>query len=186
MSPEFETKVIKLIKAGEGSIPHLYLDTVGKVTVGVGNMLPDAASAQKLPFIHADDKRPATDDEISAEYALISAQEKGMVASNYKQFTTLVLTEEAIDKLLITRIRKFVKQLRLDFPDYDSYPEKARLGLIDMAFNLGNKGLVKKFPTFSRAARGNDRAACASECKRKGIGDARNDEIKHLFLDCIS
>ena len=41
----------KELKVSEGEIPHLYLDTVGAVTVGVGNMLPGAAAAQKLEFV---------------------------------------------------------------------------------------------------------------------------------------
>ena len=184
MSSGFMVKVIKLIKSGEGSISHMYLDTVGKVTVGVGNMLPSIEAAHALPFIHADDKQAANADEIGAEFDLVSAQKKGMLAKNYKKFTRLILTDDYIDKLLEIRLGKFEKQLRIDFPDYDQYPEKARMGLLDMAFNLGNNGLIKKFPTFSKGAREQDWLACAAECKRQGISDTRNQEVASLFLDC--
>ena len=49
-----------LIKRGEGCISHMYLDTVGKVTVGVGNMLPTAEAAVELPFIDRDTGASAT------------------------------------------------------------------------------------------------------------------------------
>ncbi len=46
----FEERRREIIKAGEGSIPHMYLDTVGRVTVAVGNMIPTAAAAEPLTF----------------------------------------------------------------------------------------------------------------------------------------
>ena len=54
-------------KVSEGSIPHMYLDTVGKVTIGVGNMLPTVASAKKLAFVNRITKKKATDKEIDAD-----------------------------------------------------------------------------------------------------------------------
>jgi GH24 family phage-related lysozyme (muramidase) len=37
---------LKIMLAGnEGSIQHMYLDTVGKVTVGVGHMIPNVGEA---------------------------------------------------------------------------------------------------------------------------------------------
>ena len=52
---------------------------------------------------------------------------------------------------------------------------------MDMAFNLGNVGLVRKFPTFTRAARAKDWLTCARECQRRGIGDRRNEQTRQLF-----
>ena len=51
MNDSLRRRVRAHIKHGEGSINHMYLDTVGKVTVGVGNMLPSIESAQALPFV---------------------------------------------------------------------------------------------------------------------------------------
>ncbi|GIT20856.1 MAG: hypothetical protein CM1200mP40_05380 [Gammaproteobacteria bacterium] len=45
MSEKFRDKVRILIKEGEGCVAHMYLNTVGKVTVGVGNMLKKPSSA---------------------------------------------------------------------------------------------------------------------------------------------
>ena len=49
------------------------------------------------------------------------------------------------------------------------------------AFNLGNHGLVTKFPTFTAAARAHDWAVCAEQCRRRGISATRNEEVKKLF-----
>jgi len=46
---------------------------------------------------------------------------------------------------------------------------------------LDTLGLVRKFPSFTRAARAEDWVTCARECHRQGIGDRRNDEVRELF-----
>ena len=184
MKQEIQEKARSLIKGGEGCISHMYLDTVGKVTIGVGNMLPTAEAAMALPFVHAEGGASATGDEVRAEFEKVSEQTQGQLARNYQQYTSLMLTDAAIDELLDSRIDGFERQLKSDFPGFDAYPEPAMLGILDMAFNLGNAGLVRKFPTFTAAARNEDWSSCEQECKRQGISDARNSEVKSLFREC--
>ncbi len=62
-------------------MPWMYRDTVGKVTVGVGLMLPDVKAAQELPFIMG--TRPATPQEIAAEFARIDRLPLGRPSSFY-------------------------------------------------------------------------------------------------------
>lgn len=186
MSEKFRDKVREMIKDGEGSVPHMYLDTVGRVTVGVGNMLKKASSAASLPFVIEATGELASDEQVEAEFDLISSQEQARPAKYYKEFTTLVLSNRDINELLDVRLDKFESKLKIDFPKYDDYPEAAKLGLLDMAYNLGNKGLVKKFPTFANAARKGDWLTCANECKRKQIQANRNEAVKSLFLSCSS
>ena len=185
MDDALKIQVRQLIKTGEGCIEHMYLDSVGKVTVGVGNMLPDATAAQALPFLYRESKEAAEAEAVSREFELLLAQEPDHVASYYKQFTTLVLDARAIDLLLDRRINGFVGHLRRNFDGFDDFPEAAQLGLVDMVFNLGSSGLINKFPTFTRAARAHDWQSCAAECRRRGISEARNKEVKGLFLSCL-
>lgn len=185
-SKELVARSRELIKAGEGSVPHMYLDTVGKVTIGVGNMLPDAKAATKLPFVVGESGEAATDEEIVAEFERIAAQEPGLPAGRYKQHTRLLLTDDAINALLDKRLSRFKSRLRNDFEGFDSFPLDAQLGLIDMAFNLGKHGLVNKFPSFTKAARKQDWRKCADECRRKQVQDSRNQEVKALFLACVA
>ena len=177
----FEERRRVMIKEGEGCIPHMYLDTVGKVTVAVGQMLPTAAAAQTLTFIRRDNGNQATDAEKRQDFEAVARQTAGRVAAAYKQFTQLDMPEDAINALLDTRIEGFEAVLRRDFPEYDSYPDEVKLGLMDMAFNLGNQGLVSKFPSFTRAARAQRWRTCAQECQRTGISNARNAMTKQLF-----
>lgn len=174
-----------LIRSGEGSIPHMYLDTEGYVTVGVGHMMPSAADAQTLPFVHRDTGNAATADEIATDYNAVKARPYGQsyTAHSFEPYTKLILPDNEIDALLDRRIAEFETGLRNDFDGFDDYPDRARLGLLDMAFNLGNSGLVDGFPSFTAAARAGDWAACAKECHRKGIRETRNEEVKQLFVD---
>ncbi len=179
---DFLEKCRELIKTGEGSISHMYLDTVGKVTVGVGNMLPDADAAVALTFISRTTGQAASADDIRAEFETIQNQKPGLVAQSYRKFTKLDLPESAINTLLDKRIKEFNSGLRVHFNDIDQYPESAQLGLMDMAFNLGVNGLIKKFPSFVRAVNRRDWENCAKECQRRGISNRRNEETQALFI----
>ena len=170
-----------LIKRGEGCISHMYLDTVGKVTVGVGNMLPNADATIGLPFVRRDSGAAASNDEVRAEFRSVASKEPAKLASSYKKYTKLDLADDSIDDLLDQRIAEFESGLQKDFPLYDTYPDTAKLGLMDMAFNLGNSGLVNKFPSFTKAVREADWTVCAQECQRTGISDERNEEVRKLF-----
>ena len=177
----FRKRLLEMIKEGEGSIPHMYLDTRGYVTVGVGQMLPSAERALELDFVERAGRAQAGGEAVRADYDSVKSREPGRAAGNYKKFTQLDLPEEKIDELLERRLNEFEAGLKREFPDYDDYPEDARLGLMDMAYNLGLSGLVNKFPSFVRAARNRDWSGCAKECQRRGIGDHRNEATRKLF-----
>ena len=167
----------------EGEIEHLYLDPNGKVHVGVGRLLPSADAAAKLAFLRNADGTPATEQEIKAEFAIVAGKEGNKVASYYKQFTTLHLAKTTIDALLTADLQTVVNGLRSDFSDYGSYPAGVQEALIDMAFNLGNAGLVNEFPRFVGHIRKRDWKAAAKESHRRGVSEARNDEIAKLLDD---
>ncbi len=168
----------KEIKFSEGCIPHMYLDTVGKVTVGVGNMLPDAASAQKLPFVDRLTKKKATVAEITVDFDTVKKQPMGRLASSYKPHTKLDLPDREIEKLLDTRIAGFTRELKLKFPNFDQYPLSVQFALTDMAFNLGTNGLVTKFPSFTKAIKQKDWATAAKESRRPQVSAHRNTLVK--------
>ena len=170
----------------EGSIPYLYLDTVGAVTVGVGRMLPDADAAARLAFLRNLDDSGAGEQEIKDEYAVIHGKEKGHVASWYKQFTALHLADATIDSLLTADLETVVTGLKGKLADYDTYPVGVQEALVDMAFNLGLSGLMNKFPKFIEHIKAKAYKAAADESRRGGVSDARNEEIKKLLTDAAA
>lgn len=166
------------IRRSEGVVSHLYLDTVGKVTVGVGNLLPTVADAQRLAFVGRGTLRPATAAEIAADYAAVQRQPRGLRASAYLAHTSLDLPHAAIDTLLQTRIEAFRRELGTKFPKFAEYPLTVQFALLDMAFNLGTHGLVSKFPSFTRAVLAGDWATAARESHRPQVQATRNAVVR--------
>ncbi len=161
----------------EGTATHMYLDTKGLVTVGVGKMLSSAAEAQKLPFTVRATNVLAAAAQIAAEYHAVLKQEKGLPWRAYK--TTLDLSLVAINQLLQTIAEECDHHLKGDFKGYSNYPVEVRRVLIDMRFNLGgNLGQFKKFKTSVESAGTAKNAklweAAAQECNRPDVGDERN------------
>src|ERR1700754_2360513 len=158
----------------------MYRDTVGKVTVGVGLMLPNAAAAQALPFVCGD--RAATSKEIAVEYARIEAMQPGHAAAYYKGPASPQLPEQTIDTKLTTVLHGFEADLRAQFPHYESLPDGVKMALLDMIYNLGPAGLLKGFPHLVAAVQSNAWEQAAEHCVRRGPGAARNEWTRAQFL----
>jgi GH24 family phage-related lysozyme (muramidase) len=184
MADHQEVKAMLMI--AEGTLPHMYLDTTGLVTVGVGHMIPNAQAAQGLTFVVRATGAASTPDQVSAEYANVSRQQKGMLAARYQEFTALNMTDAAIQDLLSADLAVIEAGVAARFAGYAGYPEPAQDALLDMAFNLGVAGLALHFPHLKAAAEAHDWATCAAQCHRNGISDARNQKTMALFQSAVS
>jgi len=174
---------VKYFREHEGVVNHMYLDVVGLVTIGVGFLLRNPAAAQALTLLRRDTGAPATDEEKRRDWESVNSQEKAKLAKTYKKFTKLDMSDAEIDKGLVIRLDDFATNLRQRFDDFDGFPDQAQLGLLDMIYSLGPKGLFVGFPKFCAAADDEDWKACARESKRGGVSDSRNADLKQLFLD---
>ena len=161
----------------------MYRDTVGKVTVGVGLMLPDAKSAQALPFVLG--SRPATPEEIAAEYARVDAMSIGRVSAFYRSSASPELTPQIIDAKLSAVLAGFESDLRTEFPHYDTLPDSIKMALLDMIYNLGPAGLFRGFPHLIAAIQAGAWAQAAEHCVRRGPGAARNAWTREQFLSAV-
>jgi GH24 family phage-related lysozyme (muramidase) len=166
------------MRAGEGSIAHMYKCTGGKVTIGVGHAIEDAATACTLNWTI--DGAPAAADRVRADFAAVAAAATGAIARTYEPLTFCRMSAESIDALLQADIQRFIAGLRQIIPDFDRLPDPAQEALFDMGFNLGIGGL-QKFRNLLAAVASRDWQRAAAECHRKGISDARNAETAALF-----
>jgi GH24 family phage-related lysozyme (muramidase) len=171
------------LKEFEGCVPWMYRDTVGKVTVGVGLMLPDAKAAEALPFIVG--TRVATAEEIAAEYARVDSLPMGRASAFYKIPTSLVLTPQTIDAKLTAVLAGFEADLRGQLPHYDALPDSIKMALLDMIYNLGPTGLFKGFPHLVAAIQTGAWQQAAEHCMRRGPSAARNDWTREQFLSAV-
>ncbi len=177
---EKQTLIRNLIKY-EDNIPHMYLDTAGLVTVGIGNLLRTVQDAQKLPFLTVDNKK-ATPEQITEDFETIKKQPKGHYAKNYKRFTKLYLKHSDILAAVNHHIDLFYRELTINYPAFRSFPSEVKLALFDMGFNLGANGLKVKFPKMNKAISKKDWVTDAKESHRKPpVAEARNNYVKQLF-----
>jgi GH24 family phage-related lysozyme (muramidase) len=165
----------------EGVIPWMYLDTNGFVTVGVGELLAAASRAQVLPFI--DSTGNAVDpDVILAEFNRVLALAKGQLAGTYRTDQSPTLSAASISSLLMAHVQYFDGQLSAQFANYAAFPDPARLGLLDMIYNLGPHGLFAGYPTFMGDVNNENWAGAAGQCYRNGPSAARNNWTQQQFL----
>ena len=171
---------LEKIKEFEGSVPWMYLDTVGKVTVGVGLMLANEIAAHALPF--AAETGPATRDEVAQEFSRVSAMKKGQLARFYFSKQGLHLTDEIIDGKLRETLEGFEGYLRSYLKGYDALPDSAKLALLDMIYNLGPGRLFAEYPRFIAAVERGDWRTAANTSQRRGPSAARNAWTKQQLL----
>lgn len=165
----------------EGVVPWMYLDTRGFVTVGVGELLAAAGRAQALPFIDGTGN-PVTTDAILAEFNRVLALAKGQQAGAYRSSGSPTLSADSISNLLMAHVQYFDGQLSAKFANYAAFPDPAKLGLLDMIYNLGVQGLFAGYPTFMGDVTNENWESAAGQCFRHGPGPDRNNWTQQQFL----
>lgn len=166
----------------EGKVNHMYLDSKGYVTVGVGHLIKDLASAQKLNFKKTNGLS-ATKDDIKSDFESVKKQLKNRVSSYYKRFVSLKLLNTEIDALTKKHIDSFENELKSLFPSFTTYPTEVRLALFDIIFNVGMTDLNTKWPNFKKAIKSQDWETAANESNRKPpVSAERNKYVKNLLL----
>ncbi len=171
----------RAIRGFEGCIPHMYLDTRGYVTVGIGLLVPDLAFAQALPFqllngVHA------TRDQIAADFHRVSTMPKAMVASAYRAATSPVISSATIDE----KLREYLvveddKLSSLYGPAYHSSPDPAKVGLLDIGYNCGTENLVRKWPILHGDVETHNWAGAVTACVRPEAPPVRNLWTQNQF-----
>ncbi len=172
----------KKLEEYEGFIEHIYRDSNGFATVAVGHMMPNVQAAQQLTFYTQKGSR-ATAAEIKVDYDAVMKQPANRLAVFYKRFTTLKMKRADADQLTNKHIDSFYKELKIIYPDFDTFPSEAKLALIDIIFNVGMTNLKNKWPTMNAAIKAKDWAKAAANSNRKApISAARNKYVKDLFI----
>ena len=184
-------EVITKLEEYEGRYDHLYLDTKGKVTVGVGHLVASEINIAFVTMYKLVNKLPsgfATLEEKKVEYRTISKQKKSYKAAWYKQYTTLVMRDVDINSQRDKHIDSFYAELTSIYKktngypdDFDNFPEKVQIALFDMIFNLGKTKLSNTFPTFNAAIKTSNWGKAALESNRPDVNASRNNYVKDLF-----
>ncbi len=118
-------EVIINIKKFERNISHFYLDSVGKVTVGIGHLIPNRASVKPVVMYKLINKLPgnmATFQEKQKEYDTIVKQKRGYKAEWYAKHTTLIMKNTDSIALLNKHVTTFYKELTTIYTKAKGYP----------------------------------------------------------------
>jgi GH24 family phage-related lysozyme (muramidase) len=172
-------------KTFEGRVPWMYLDAKALVTVAVGNVVDPVDAAISLPFVRKTDQRAATRDEIRAEWQLLKDKSE-LAQKGYRAceaITSLRLTEATMDDLVHQKLDADESVLKTAFPDWDSWPADAQLGVLSMAWALG-AGFPVHWPKFASAAKAQDWFAAAAGCKIREVGHrgVKLRNVAHVVL----
>ncbi len=173
-----------MLTANEGCETTMYLDNdqPGNVTVGVGHEIPTVSMADEIPFVLVASGAPATPAEIAQGYYALKSMAP-RPDGKLRRYLGLFLESADIDALLMADLRTFDTYLHATFPEFDSYPQPARLAAFDVVFNAGS---LSDFPLLRAAILAEDWATAAAQCHRIGVSDARNEATKDLFLSAIN
>ncbi len=168
------------LRQHEGVVPHLYLDTLGLVTCGVGHMIPSPDAMDGIAMVRKDGTVAAPEEKI-AEWRRVKELQAAMLPKYYEERTTLRMTPAGVDALQDADVVGFHSALSHLLPGFAAFPDPAQEGLLDMAFQLGAFGLMSKFPHLTVAAKARDWQVCAEQCHRAGIQEWRNTATADLF-----
>jgi len=155
--PAETVDIYELIKKHEGCTNKVYIDTKGKPTIGIGFNLHKEGARKMI-------------ESVGADYDKILAGKQR-------------LSEGQIKILFNNDIKSAIKSARSVVNNFDSLPQKAQAILIDMAFNLGQEGLMK-FKNMRAALEVNDYNKAAYEMKDSDwytqVGNRSKELIKMM------
>ena len=117
----------------------------------------------------------------------------GVLGSDFTGITLVEMSRVEAAMLLDEDVGNALDDARRLFPAFGTYPHGAKLGILDMLFNLGQPGLFgggdkKGFPNFLVAVEVRDWRSASRESHRltEQVGEARNRIVRDWFLDALA
>jgi GH24 family phage-related lysozyme (muramidase) len=157
----------------EGRVHSMYLDILGLVTTGVGNLIDTPAQAALLPWHHEKTGAPATRAEIHMAWAALKKR-KDLASRHWKyaaELNDLRLTDAAIDALVSSKVQSNAAYLaKTYFLDFANWPADAQLAALSMAWAVG-PGFPAKFPNWTKFAKVQDWVSAKACCKIREAGN---------------
>jgi GH24 family phage-related lysozyme (muramidase) len=186
MRPAVRDAFVAITVPLEGNIATMYRDSLGFVTVGIGNKIdPLTTAGLALPFRTRDRGRWALEADIRAEWGQIKAGPLGAGAA--AKIAELELSEADRLKLLDDKLADNEAVIRAQFAGWASWPADAQLAVLSMAWNFGP---AFKRPPASAAGGWPDLAThldqldfeyAAQHCEPSVGSSARSRQNKVLF-----
>jgi GH24 family phage-related lysozyme (muramidase) len=193
------------IEDHERNVPHPYIDTAFKITVGVGSNIDAKGKFMSLPWLIRDNGNTATKDEIENAYAALTAQKSNqeniktttedgqekqifnVLARSQAAWTNLWLSDQQRAALFEETFEDFYQAISTKkFAGFDCFPPPAKVALMDMIFNLGETRFsAGKWPNLFKAVQQRQWEIAALESSRRIPNDSggRNQTTFDQFME---
>jgi GH24 family phage-related lysozyme (muramidase) len=180
MYPSVSAAWMEFTNRLEGHLTWMYLDILGYVTTGVGNLVDPIDLARALPWVNPDGS-PATDEAVCAAWEAVDKQRsdpKGKkqttgLATKYggafAGVTTIRLTESGVQQLVEHQVALNEAILREHFLHYGTMPADAQMAINSMAWAMG-AGFPSTFTAFRAAVNAGDWEAARANANFRGVG----------------
>ncbi len=179
------------LKAVEGFATHMYKDTANNVTVGIGLKLNNPTAANTLTFFERGTNKTAHQNHVVNAFNKVknSKINPSGGAPAFKFVTNIEISAAEAVKRATDAMDDFLRLLAgsTSFPEFASYPETAKMGLLDMAYTLGVVGTKTGYPDFTDAVRRRNWKLAALESHRPsvspkpGVTPDRNKIVRQWF-----
>lgn len=183
MKPSVPPVFIAVSSRLEGVVPWMYLDILGLVTTGIGNLIDPLPKG--LPFTRADGTS-ASGCEIEAEWRSVKSAKYLAKAGHLaaKTITQLRLTPEGLRQVVTAKMAEMEAHLKRRFPPFETWPADAQLATMSMAWACG-PGF--RFPALAAALLAGDFVKASATCHINETGNQgvipRNVMNKRLYLN---
>jgi hypothetical protein len=169
----------------EGREAHLYLDTEGIPTTGIGCVVPGLPDSLRLPWQNASGT-PSTPSEIRAEWLRVTSMRSGLLAARYATSTSPRLSDADVDALALARLEADAAVLVQRWPEFSSFPADAQEGILLLAWAVGpgrtEHGLTgPEWPHLQAAVDARDWTAAAQAGQLDPAYGSRNLRVREAF-----
>lgn len=129
----------------EGEVREMYVDILGLVTCGIGNLLDDGTPgpALALPWVHRSDGSPALPEEISQEWRAVKFGKLAWYPRRPPR--PIILTDEGLTALFFRKLDQNEAWLAKRWPTWDQWPADAQLGAHSCAWAAGPGWTAPRF-----------------------------------------
>ena len=180
----------------ENLLKHMYLDSKGLVTAGIGHKIGDeneaVAAHATLNFTVKSTGQGATATEVKAEFNFLKnnkAQYVNWKAGAFEPIVSLEFLSGNAETLAKEDVNDKLEQLKNGNPFpadvFNTWPEGVQRALVDIVFTMGKQGFLNQFKILPIACLHRDWRTAKAESSRAGILAARNTEVANLFDPAI-
>ena len=161
----------------EGKFNHPYIDTEGKISIGVGYNIDLFEDFKNVSW----NGMPSV-QQLKHEYDHLHTLQAGKSAESYENESALRIQDEVVFNQLEKNFNHSFDQARKKFDNFDELPLNAQKVILDMQFNMRNKFNAVKWKNFMGHIEKKEWAKAAGESSRYQVLPKRNEWAKQLLL----